>query len=74
MPAGRRMNGEGSVYHRASDDRWVGRRGDRLRRQQEQCKSQDGVGQDEDRSPLRKMKSVRRQIDDGLAPADRTTG
>ncbi len=66
--AGRRMNGEGSVYHRCSDDRWVGAvvvgytPTGTVRRKTVSAKTKTEV--------LAKMKAVRRQIEDGLPPQD----
>ncbi len=62
------MNGEGSVYHRASDDRWVGAvvigytAMGTVQRKTVSAKTKTEV--------LTKMKAVRRQIDDGLPPQD----
>ena len=62
------MNGEGSVYHRASDDRWVGAvvigytTTGTVRRKTVSAKTKTEV--------LAKMKAVRRQIDDGMPPQD----
>jgi len=63
------MNGEGSVDHRTSDDRWVGAvvvgytaKGT-VRRKTVSAKTKTEV--------LTKIKAVRRQLDDGLRP--RTT-
>jgi integrase len=67
MP-GKRLNGEGSVYQRASDGRWVGavtigynEIGRPLR------KTVSGKSAKEAR---RKLRSVLRQLDDGLPPPD----
>jgi integrase len=66
--AGRRMNGEGSVYQRASDGRWVGavplgydEQGKLLRK----CVS--GRTKSE---ALEKFRKVQRQVEDGLPPPD----
>jgi len=66
--AGRRMNGEGSIYQRASDGRWVGaaflgydERGKLLR------KAVSGRTKAE---ALAKLRQVHRQVDEGLPPPD----
>ena len=70
--AGRRMNGEGSVYQRTSDGRWVGAVTVRytatgtMRRKTVTAKTKAEV--------LTKMRAVRRNLDDGLpTPDDRLT-
>ena len=66
--AGRRFNGEGSVYRRASDGRWVGAvslgydaQGKLLRKTVSACTKADA---------LAKVRKVQRQLDDGLRPPD----
>jgi len=66
--AGRRMNGEGSVYQRRSDRRWVGAvslgydEHGKLRRKTVTAKTKADV--------LQKIRRVQRQADDGLPPSD----
>jgi integrase len=69
---GRRMNGEGSVYQRTSDGRWVGAvtvgytATGTMRRKTVTAKTKSEV--------LTKMRAVRRNLDDGLpTPDDRLT-
>ncbi len=69
---GRRLNGEGSVYQRASDGRWVGaitlgfNDAGRPVRKTVSAKAADEA--------KKKLRAVQRQVDDGLpAPDDRMT-
>ena len=69
---GRRMNGEGSVYQRTSDGRWVGAvtvgytATGTMRRKTVTAKTKAEV--------LTKMRAVRRNLEDGLpTPDDRLT-
>jgi integrase len=66
--AGKRLNGEGSIYQRASDGRWVGAislgydaKGKPLRKTVS-AKTGEGVRE--------KLRSIQRQVDDGLPPPD----
>ncbi len=66
--AGKRLNGEGSIYQRTSDGRWVGavslgydQKGRPIR------KTVSAKTADEVREKLRK---VQRQVDDGLPPPE----
>lgn len=70
--SGRKMNGEGSVYQRASDGRWVGavtlgyeERGKRIRKT---------VSATTKTAVLTRLRTVQRQVADGLpVPDDRVT-
>ena len=66
--AGRRSNGEGSVYQRASDKRWLGvaivgyDTAGKPRRKTVSAKTRAEAA--------RKLKDLQRQLDDGLPPPD----
>ncbi len=66
--ARRKLNGEGSIYQRASDGRWIGAvslgydEGGRSVRKTVSAKTAEGV--------RRKLREIQRQVDEGLPPPD----